>query len=195
LSKWQISKQGGGAMRTIIAKTVVYTWDELPEEAKDKALEKLWDLNFDHDWWDFIYADAEAVGLKIVAFDLDRGFGVKVKLLQSVYNVAQAILEQHGPDTETYKTAQKYMADCKQLVEQQCQEEADRLYSDFAAEMDLYWEFDDDREEIDSEFVQALCEDYRILLQKEYDYLDSKESIIETIISNGYEFDINGNIV
>jgi hypothetical protein len=47
---------------------------------------------------------------------------------------------------------------------------------------------------MEGEFLKSLLEDYRIILSKEYDYLTSRESIIETIEANEYEFDENGNI-
>ena len=46
----------------------IYTWDELNEKQQEKAIEKLWDLNVDYDWWDGVYEDASSVGLTISGF-------------------------------------------------------------------------------------------------------------------------------
>ena len=45
----------------------------------------------------------------------------------------------------------------------------------------------------DNEYEKDIQEDYRILLQKEYEYLTSDKAIKETIESNEYEFLENGN--
>ena len=58
-------------------KIKVYEFNELSEEAKEKAIEKLWNINVDYEWWDCVYDDAENIGLKIKEFDLDRGSYVK----------------------------------------------------------------------------------------------------------------------
>lgn len=42
-------------MRTI--RTKVYKFNELSQTAKDKAIEKLHDINTDWSWWDFVYED------------------------------------------------------------------------------------------------------------------------------------------
>lgn len=57
-------------MRTI--ETNLHKFEELTEGAKEKALEQLWDINVDLDWYDFTYEDAEKIGLKISEFDIDR---------------------------------------------------------------------------------------------------------------------------
>ena len=46
----------------------VYTLDEV----LDKAIERQWDINVDHEWWETVYDDAEMVGITIESFDIDR---------------------------------------------------------------------------------------------------------------------------
>ena len=60
-------------MRTYTTEHTVYTFNKLSGEAKQHALEQLWDLNVYYDWWGYMYEDAENIGLKITGFDLDRG--------------------------------------------------------------------------------------------------------------------------
>lgn len=43
------------------------------------------------------------------------------------------------------------------------------------------------------EFLNDILEDYRVMLQKEYEWRGSREQIIESIEANEYEFDENGN--
>ena len=61
----------------------VFKFEELTEEQKEKTLSKLREINVDHDWWDFIFQDAEEIGLKITSFDLDRNRHAKGILLNS----------------------------------------------------------------------------------------------------------------
>jgi len=49
-------------------------------------------------------------------------------------------------------------------------------------------------EENEDEFLLSLCEDYRMILQREYDYLTSEEAIIETIKANDYDFTEDGKL-
>jgi hypothetical protein len=39
----------------------------------------------------------------------------------------------------------------------------------------------------------AMLEEYIVLLRKEYEYLTSRDAIIETIMANEYLFDESGN--
>ena len=179
-------------MRTI--ETVVYKFDELSDKAKEKAVENLFYVNLEcFDWWDSTYEDAANIGLKITAFDLDRASYVKGDFYGPALDVAKRIIEEHGEQCGTYQTAKDYMAEYNRLVVEQCQEDADKLYSEFAAEMDLSWDIA--TEDIDAEFLHSLCEDYRIILQNKYEYLTSEEMIIETIEANEYEFTTEGEMI
>jgi len=55
-----------------IKETKLYHFDELSEEAKQKAIEGLSDINTDYEWWESTYEDAENIGLKLTSFGLDR---------------------------------------------------------------------------------------------------------------------------
>jgi len=178
-------------MRTI--ETVVYKFDELSDGAKQKAIEKNLYLNVDDFWWGNTYEDAESIGLKISEFDLGRACYAKGDFYGPSLDVAKRIIEEHGEHCGTYQTAKNYLAEYHRLVVDQCQEDADRLYSEFAIEIDLSWDID--TEDIDNEFLRSLCEDYRIILQNEYEYLISEEAIIETITANEYEFTAEGEMI
>ena len=39
--------------------------EKLSDKAKQKAIEKFYDINVDYDWWDSVYEDAKNIGLKI----------------------------------------------------------------------------------------------------------------------------------
>lgn len=194
-------------MRTITTTKTVYTFDELSEKAKEKAITKCYDTNVDYEWWENVYEDAENIGLKISEFDIGRGSYVKGDFLLLAYDVAQAIIKEHGAECETFKTALNYIETRREHIQKEKLEHA-QLFADDLCRVDkdqftwnglIYGEnyLDDENintDEIDDEFLQSLCEDYRIMLQREYEFLTSEEAIIETIQANEYEFDEEGNI-
>ena len=47
---------------------------------------------------------------------------------------------------------------------------------------------------LEAEFLKSILEDYSIILQKEYEYLTSREAVEETIEANDYHFTENGNL-
>ena len=182
-------------MRTI--ETTVYKFDELSDKAKQKAIENLYDLNVDDEWWENVYEDAANIGLKITAFDLGRACYVEGHFTQDALGVADVILREHGEQCETYKTAYKYVEDYWQLY---CQEDADMLCMPGKArdwDFVTYTEYGDPEnlEDLNKEFLRSLCEDYKIILQNEYEYLTSEEAIVETIQANEYEFTAEGEMI
>lgn len=168
-------------MNTI--KINLYKFSELSDEAKEKAITQMWDVNVSHDWWDGTYEDAERISMKIEGFDLDRGSYCKAKFLAGGEETAHKIEAEHGEDCETYKTAAAYLKERDAAVENAPKDED--------GDTDEY-ELDKILDELEAEFLKSLCEDYRIILDKEYDYLTSKEQIIESIEANEYEFSVRG---
>lgn len=167
-----------------IKETKVYEFLELSEDVKEKAIEKLWDINVDDSWWyESVYANAENIGLKITSFDLDYK-QIKGKFVDNPQDVAKKIIAEHGLDCETRKTAENYLEEVKKEMAKNLEENKGEEYPEDCL----------DTEEIDGDFLQSLLEDYRIILQHELDYLTSTMAIIETIEANEYEFDENGNL-
>jgi hypothetical protein len=160
-------------MKTITRKYKVYKFEELCEDAQQKAMERIAEFQTDYEWWDSVYDDAKTIGLKITGFDLDH-HNITGKLTEYAEDVAKAIKENHGKDCETYKTAEAYLKEYKEL----------KPDTDGGI----------DSEAIDAEFEHSLLEDYRIMLQHEYEYLESKEAILETIKANDYQFTEDGSI-
>lgn len=176
-------------MRTYTTTHTVYSFDELPEDVKEKAIEKLWDLNVDHEWWQFTYEDAKQIGCEIQGFDIGRGSYCNLIFEDSPEEVANLILKNHGETCETYKTAKNFLKERDELVEKY----SDGINKERVSE-DNEYEFDNECDELEEEFKKSLSEDYRILLSNEYEYLTSEESIIETIKANEYEFDEDGEL-
>jgi hypothetical protein len=171
-------------MRTI--EKTIYTFDELSDSAKEKAISNLSDINTDYDWWEGTYEDAKRIGLKITSFELDRQRNAEGEFLLSANEVAQNIFNEHGEMCETYKTAEAFMKKWQPIFDSYLDEYSEN-YECYASETALA--------DLEDEFLKSLLEDYSMMLQSESEYLQSDESIIETILSNGYEFDENGNMV
>ena len=157
-------------MRTITTHTTVYKFDELTEEGKRKAIENLYDINVNFDWWENTYTDAETIGCEITEFDLDRGSYCRLAC-PDAHETARLIVENHGEMCDTRKLADEYLKDREKL----------------ARDEDLL-------EELDIEFERALGEEYLSLLRQEYEYLTSEEAIKEAIETNDYDFTKEGRI-
>jgi len=165
-----------------IKETKVYEFDELSDDAKEKAIRELADINVYYEWWDYIYEDAANVKLKLTEFDIGQASYCDGDFVEYAEDTAKAILEQHGEKCETYSTAAAFLADSKALFikfPDKLDDEGYDLNEDARNEA---------QEELDAEFLYSLLEDYRVMLSKEYDYLTSEEAIIETIKANEYEF-------
>jgi hypothetical protein len=153
----------------------VYKFSELSEESQEKAINNLYDINVDHQWWEFIYEDAKNIGLNIEGFDIDRGSYCKGSWNTSPYECIKLIKKEHGKKCETYKTAVSYEKQFKALGKD---EDGNQI----------------EDENLEDDFRNSLLEDHRIMLSKEYEYLTRKEAIIETIEANDYDFTANGEI-
>ena len=171
-------------MKTI--ETIVHQIDKLTPEAQQKAIEKLCSINVDFEWWDSTYEDAfewwdstyedaKTMGLLITSFDLDRNRHAKGSFLLAANEVAQNIFNNHGEDCETYKTATKFMEEWQPIFAN---------YMDETSEHYESRESEDKLNDIEDDFLNNLLEDYSIMLQKECEYLQSGEAIIETIKAN-----------
>jgi hypothetical protein len=168
--------------RTIRVK--VYKFTELSEEAKQKAIEWFAAGNLDYEWWEAVYEDAGRVGIKITSFDIDRGGYCNGDFKEDALYTANKILEEHGEQCESYKTAEAFIKEREEIITQAPKDENGELIDEY--------ELDEKLDECEEEFRKSILEDFRIILSKEYDYLTSEEAIKESIISNEYEFTIDG---
>ena len=93
-------------MRIDTVETKVYPFNELSDEAKQAAIENLYDINVDYAWYESTYEDAKAIGLVITGFDPAQCDGDWTKDAEDVANL---IIENHGEDCETRKDAEEFM--------------------------------------------------------------------------------------
>lgn len=164
----------------------VYKFNELTDEQKQKALEKNYYINVEGDWWDCTYEDAKNIGLKIEAFDIDRGSYCKGSFIASVEECAHMIEKEHGEQCDTYITAKSFLKKRDEIVDTWERDENGDFINEYGLETKL--------DELGVQFEKDLLEDYRICLQKEYEYQTSKEAIIETFEANNYDFTEEGKI-
>ncbi len=157
-------------MRIKRTETKVYSFDELSDESKEKAVRVLYDVNLFYEWWESTFEDAKNVGIVIEEFEIDRGSYCRGTIDDKI-DTARAILKEHGDSCETWQTAKDF-------------HDAVAKDGDETTDFDILCD----------EFYCSIMEDYRIILQKEYEYLSSEDAIIETIKLNEYEFTENGNL-
>ncbi len=177
------------AIQAILTKKV-YDFNELPEDIQQEIIERVADINVDYEWWNTEYEDAKNVLLKIDGFDLDRNRHCTGDFIEDAEECAKKIIAEHGEPCETWGTATNYLAERAELVKKY----SDGVSTDIVLE-DNEYEYEQEQNEMDVEFLRSILEDYSIILQKQYEYLTGEESIIETIKCNEYKFTEDGEIV
>lgn len=173
-------------MRQVTTTKNLYKYDELSESAKQKAIEGLWDTNVNENWWENMYEDASEVGIKITAFDIDRGNSIDGEFYEDACHTANKIKENHGESCETYKTAVSFLAERDEIV--------NTAPKDENGEFEDEYELDQKLDECENDFLKSILEDYLIMLRKEYEYQTSEESVLEAIKANDYEFTEDGKL-
>lgn len=165
----------------------LYQFSELSEKAQRNAIEKLSDINVDYSDWDNSTEDANEIGLKIISLDDHREN--EGHFVCSAYETANLIKVNHGETCETYKTAISFISEWDKTVERF----SDGVNKNQVTE-ENEGEFDSIADELEKDFLHSLLEDYRILRNKNYEYLTSEGVIKETIEANEYLFFANGKL-
>ena len=154
----------------------LYEYSELSEEAQKKVLSDLADINVFFDWWDSTYEDAANVGLTISSFGTESNKYAKGKFTETCYTVANNIIESHGKDCTTYKTAAKFIAEIQPI-------------GDFN---DATGQSEDTVIEMEEKFLNDILSNYADILESECRYILKDENVIATIEANEYWFLKNG---
>ncbi len=163
-------------------KVKLYQFNELSERAKEKARQWFREGYTGEFAWEDIQEDAEQIGLKIM--ELDQHRANHGKFIESAPECAEKIIKNHGESCETYKTAKTFLTERDEIVSEAERDENGDLADESA--------LDDALDELESEFLRSLLEDYRIMLEKEYEYQNSDEYVDEGITANEYEFTEDG---
>ena len=170
----------------------VYKFDELSEEVKEKVLDDCRFIMVEYfNWWEFVYHEADMIGIEIEGFDLYKGY-IKIKLNTSVLNSVESAMQWFGESTEEYKLVKSYydeimkLADSDEVKEYLEENPHDDPY-DAIYNMSL-----DDR--FYDEYINDMKRVFLRMLENEFNYLTSDEAIIECFNNNDYEFFENGKI-
>ena len=162
----------------------VYTFAELSSDVQDKIVSRFADINVDFDWWECVYEDAERVGLKISGFDL-YPMNIAIEFTDDAVFTAAKILSEHDGDTRTLALA--FDAGRDDLVKKH----SDGIRLDIVAE-DNEDAFDTECADLEADFLRALGREYLSILEDRYEYLTSREAIVETIEVNDWLFTVEG---
>lgn len=211
-------------MRTI--ETTAYAFDELSEDAKDKAIENLSDINVrDFEWWDSledqVFEDLETLGCSIpgkreIFFDIDRGsylsFNARLTLADFILTVEKLEIDKLPQDLQkpVFSWAselsairpmlKKLIVDTGQIEvwasaghgSKGIRTDSDSHFCDGGGEniekFASYWA--NELEDV----LKSLSEIFLSRLKSEYEYLTSKEAIVEIIKANEYEFTEDGEL-
>lgn len=147
----------------------LYQYSELSDEAKEKA--RQWYMNIDDGLWAWENTTDDAKNIGLVLESLSRDERNQGSFEKSALDCAERIIKEHGEGCETRKTAEKYIKALRVLPEEGLE--------------DAY-------QGIEDMFLQAILEDYRVMLEKEQEYQQSEEYIAETMAANEYEFTEDG---
>lgn len=184
-------------MQIITRNYKVYKFSELLEEAQEKAIESHYDCNVDYDWYNMTTSDDFPVKLSEIGlsgnkfyFSLDRDNYLYCDNL-AIDNI-EKILKAIKVDLRS-KEAKSILENGLSLNK--------TYYAGGIARntIDLGYGVIDTAKSIDieralRELLQNTLEEFRSILSKEYDYLTSREAIIDTIESNDWTFTENGKM-
>lgn len=193
-------------MRTIRIK--LYKFNELSKEAKQTAIEKLYDINTDYDWWDYTYEDAKEIG-KLMGIDIDeiyfsgfssQGDGACFEGNYSYNKECVKKVKEYAPtDERLHSIVERLLSIQKEngykltaTVKQ-----SGHYSHEFCTSIDVYKDGDYAEDKTEEELKDILRDYMRWIykqLNAEYDYRTTEAAIIETIHANEYEFTKDGKL-
>ncbi len=176
-------------MEVITRKYTIYKLSELPEDAKQKALESLYDINVNYDDWnepvkEDLIEDLKKIGIEFdkVYYDLDRRYWYAYLDKPKIIN-SSLFLKSAGIDLRTKEakeTIEHILIDTKHYGGGQ----AKNIILGGHTEID---------EKLEALFNDKI-EDFLTDSEKNYEYLTSEKFIIETIECNDYDFTEDGKL-
>lgn len=150
----------------------LYKFSELPETAQKKAIEKHLDILTHWDWWEYIYEDAQRIGLSIHSFDL-YPYSIDIRYEDDPEYVANQILKEWGGLTKMAELANNYLASAAKLQVFETDEElidSDELI------------------ELNEDFLNDLGKYFLNFLQTDYEWRTSDSAIGEELEFQDFYF-------
>jgi hypothetical protein len=191
-------------------RTKVYKFNELSEQAKEKVIDNLWDINVDYDWYELTIDGLKERG-KEKGFDIDNiyfsGFSSQGDGAMFEGTVNDFTLFMEGINPHVQKVIKNKGLDISWSVKHRghynhsgCREisfDAGNYPGYYISGKGWQGNFQYNMDMLESN-IESAFEDYCAhiysTLEKEYEYLTSREQIIESIESNEYEFTQDGKI-
>jgi len=184
----------------------LYKFHELPDEVKEKVIDKYRCLNVDYySWWNGVVEATRQEWLEKYGIDFDPE-GLSFDLYHRELRFSKGKIWVDDPSKLLYAVTQDetwarladkeilvpYFSDSHLLIEDLRQDDLsdeddplvslvkERVYSERLPDLD--------------DWFKDLCRGFLKELDKEYDYLTSDKAVIETIEANDWEFTINGEL-
>jgi hypothetical protein len=195
-------------MRTI--KTKIYKFNELSETAKDNAIDLMRDINTNDDfWYESVFEDAKTIA-KLMGIDIKniyfRGFSSQGDgaCFEGKYAYAKnsvKAVKEYAPKDETlhkivqslYEIQKRYFYKITANVKR-----SGHYYHSRCTDIDVYVNDNGYLPQTDNDNIVELLRDFMNwiykMLETEYEYQTSNESIIGTIEANDYEFTEDGKL-
>jgi hypothetical protein len=194
---------------TTMPKTIqveLFKFDELDDSAKEKARTWYREGGLDYEWWDCVFDDAKECA-KLIGISIDKiyfsgfssqGDGACFEGRYSYRKGAAKLIRDHAPqDTELHRIADELQTlQANHFYKLGAEVKQRGRYSHEMSTEISTWNGDDDCDSDTEEALKELLRDYMRWiyrqLEKEYDYLNSDESVDESIRANEYSFDSDG---
>ena len=201
-------------MRTINQTFDVYSFDELSDEAKEYAIEKMResDSYLSYEWWDYIYYDAKTIA-GLMGWDIDKicfsgfwsqGDGACFEGTLEYKPGAYKAVTEYAPNDETLAyivrewqaLQRKHFYALRATIKHRGYYYHERSMECNAEDTRKgYWHvmpYETEKEilELCAEFAQWVYKN----LENEYNYLTTDEAIAEFLTANDYEFTAEGKV-
>lgn len=170
----------------------LYSFVELSNNAKEKAIQKHWDINVDFNWYDTTYCEMKECGVIVKNFDCNRQ-DINISLKFDHYKVAEKLINYFDPKDVYF--ADEFISLCDDIYSKiETPSDYEDCPEEFPESSEFDCQFDQLMNEYEREFFLELKSFILTRLTNEYEYFTSEEAIIETIISNKYEFLEDGTL-
>ena len=177
--------------------TMVYSFNELSDDAKKRALNAFRDINVEYDWWDGAY-DTICTAGNLLGLDIDRiNFDAYLYCIfnanyEYVRGAVKAVKAEFPQDTKLHDVARKLQdLQKRHFYSLSCAVTEGRSMNRYEC-----FRFCEDYE---CEELGDIIDDFArwawVLLRDEYKYLTSDEAVKEAIEANEYEFTEAGKLV
>lgn len=188
-------------MRKVSVTYEAYKFSELSKAAQERVLEKFYDINVYDSWWDSAYErfieDLRDLGLTVdkkkpFYFDLGRAQSFTFNELR--VSDADTLLSVVCPDVSSHvrKVASEYITvSSSRSCGRSYSFEIDERSNDRTSRLNKALR---EIEETLNQFLNDLSHKFLYALEREYDYLTSREEVLETIECNEYEFHEDGTL-